>query len=219
MERCMPTEEHKRFWNNVLKAAEANPRTESSIRGASGIYHPAVALGIDESRKRLLIISAEHDARTAAMAQIDIQAALDGIQVLVARPIAVDLSVVARSISESLGRSVFTTEDLGALSVNNEALSETIRKHFDPALAPLAFLGQIPLNVLSQWMSSLQQLGLIAFGQSIDEKAPQNNKITIDIDKLAKLNPLDRDNHFGVCPVPLYQLKLRKWISLTESRI
>jgi len=81
----MATEEHKRFWDNVLKVAEADPRTEGSIRGASGIYHPAVALGVDESRKRLLIVSAEHDARTAAMAQIDIQSALDGVQVLVVR--------------------------------------------------------------------------------------------------------------------------------------
>jgi hypothetical protein len=203
----MATEEHKRFWDNVLKAAEADPRTEGSIRGASGIYHPAVALGVDESRKRLLIVSAEHDARTAAMAQIDIQSALDGVQVLVVRPVAVDLSEVAKSISESLGRTVFTTEDLSALSAHSEALGEAIKKHLNAVLAPLAFLGKIPLNVLSQWMSSIQQLGLITFSQSTDEQAPQNNKLTIDIDKLAKLNPLELDNHFGVCPVPLYQLK------------
>jgi hypothetical protein len=201
------TEEHKRFWNNVLKAAEADPRTENSIRGASGIYHSALAFGVDEDRKRLLIISAEHDARTAAMAQIDIQAALNGVQVLVARPIAIDLSKVAQSISESLGRSVFTHEDITALSANSEAAGEAVKRHFDAVITPLNFLGQIPLNILAQWMSAVQQLGLITFSQFTDQKAPNNNRLTIDIDKLAKLDPLEQDNHFGVCPVPLYQFK------------
>lgn len=203
----MATDEQRRFWNNVLRAAEAEPRAECSIRGASGIYHSALALGIDEARKRLLVVSAEHDARTAAMAQIDIQATLDGIQVLVARPIAVDLSKVAKSISDSLGRSVFTQADLTGLSTNKDDFSEAVKRHLDAVIAPLAFLGKIPLNVLSQWMSSIQQLGLITFSQCTDDKAPENSTLTVDIEKLARLDVLEQDNHFGICPLPLYQFK------------
>jgi len=148
------TDETKRFWNSLLTAVDAEPRTETSIRGASGIYHSAVALGIDKSRKRLLMISAEHDARTAAMAQIDIQAILTGFQVLVARPIAVNLGEAAKSIREALGRSIFTLEDLKSLSTDKDAVGEAVKKHLDTVLTPLNFLGKIPLNILAQWMGN-----------------------------------------------------------------
>src|ERR1039457_7632201 len=92
------------FWRSVLRSAEAEPREETGVRGASGIQYSAIALGVDESRRRLLVVSAEHDARTAAMAQVDIQSALDRYQVLVARPVAFDLPAFAKTIMLLTGR-------------------------------------------------------------------------------------------------------------------
>jgi len=99
-----------RFWRNVLRAAEAEPKDATVIKGASGIEHSIVAVGLDESRRRLLVVSGEHDAHSAAMAQIDIQSALNNFQVLVARPIAVDLSVLAKGMVEMTGRTTFSQD-------------------------------------------------------------------------------------------------------------
>src|SRR5688572_7077149 len=101
-----------RFWDNVLKAVDASPRPATSIRGASGINHPVIALGVDEDRRRLILISGEHDARTAAMAQTDVQSVLPNMQVLIARPIAVDLSGLARTVIRMLGRSSFSPDEI-----------------------------------------------------------------------------------------------------------
>jgi len=56
-------------------------------------------------------------------------------------------------------------------------------------------------------MSSLQQLAFITIKQCADDANPENNSITIDIERLATFDPLERDNSFGVCPVPLYNFK------------
>jgi hypothetical protein len=199
------TDDQKRFWNNILAAGEAEPRSASSIRGASGIQHAVIALGFDESRKRLLVISGEHDARTAAMAQIDVQSALDNVQVLVARPVALDLSPIAKSIAAITGRNVFTNEDLKGIS-DSSVINDVVAKHFDSALSPLHFLDRVPLNILAQWMNAIQQLGQISFSLSEDASSSEK-KFAIDIGRLARLDPLEPDNHFGICPVPLYRFK------------
>jgi hypothetical protein len=51
---------------------ETEPRDIRSVRGASGFVHPILAAGVDEGRKRTLIVSGDPDARTAALAQADI---------------------------------------------------------------------------------------------------------------------------------------------------
>lgn len=190
------------FWQNVLRATEAEPKNESVIRGASGIHHSVVALGVDESRRRLLIVSGEHDARTAAMAQIDIQASLDKFQVLVARPVAFDLPAVAKTIAALSGRTRFLLEDISKFDAKSGTFRTIIQEHFGEVLAPLDFLGRIPFNTLAQWMQVIQQLALIQFSMSDSQ---DKGTISIDLGALASLEALERDNHFGICPVPLYE--------------
>jgi len=193
----------KLFWTNLLKAAEAEPREASSIRGASGIQHQVVALGFDEDRRRLLVISGEHDARTAAMAQVDIEAALENTQVLVARPIALDLTGIAKALVGLLGRDKVTQDDIAAIPSNSDAIAGAIKERLDPALAPLRFISNIPLNVLAQWMNSIQQLAHLNFTLS-EAEDPAKRQFTIDLRRLADLDPVEHDSHFGICPVPLY---------------
>jgi hypothetical protein len=75
----------KRLTVGILRALETEPREVLEIRGASGLSHPVLAVGTDDVRKRLVIISRDIDGRTAALAQGDIQAAVGSTQVLVAR--------------------------------------------------------------------------------------------------------------------------------------
>jgi hypothetical protein len=198
-------EEEKRFWPNLLRAAEAEPRPAMSIRGASGIQHPMVAVGVDEQRRRLLVISGEHDARTAAMAQVDIQAALRDLQVVVARPVALDFTLFAKTLVSMLGRDTFSTEELAKLKDNSDKITEAVADVLKPVLAPLETIGKIPLNALAQWMHALQQLAYINF--TLEGEGTQQVKGTVNLRRLADLDPVERDNFYGVCAVPLYSFE------------
>ena len=60
------------FWNGVLRAIGTDPRSAREIGGASGVRHSALGVGVDETEKRIVIVSASGDARSAALAQADI---------------------------------------------------------------------------------------------------------------------------------------------------
>jgi hypothetical protein len=73
------------FWNNFIRAVEAESQAAEFIAGASGIRHPVIALGLDKSRQRLIIISGAENARSASFAQADLQTVFKAIQVIVVR--------------------------------------------------------------------------------------------------------------------------------------
>jgi hypothetical protein len=91
------------FWRSFLLAVEAEPRSATQVRGASGLFHPATAVGVDDIRRRIVLISGDADPRSAAFAQHDIQSANPTYRVVVARPIAIDLSTVAMALASFLG--------------------------------------------------------------------------------------------------------------------
>jgi hypothetical protein len=190
------------FWVNLLKAAESEPSSAKTVRGASGIIHDVIAVGVDESRRRLLIISSEHDARTAAMVQADIQAAMGRTQVLVARPIAVDFTPLARAIVASMGATSVTMKDFKArteqFKSDTEHSAKWLAEHGADITKALDFARIIPLNSLAQWMLALQQFAYIDFDLSEDHSP------IIDFRRIVDLDPLQYDNHYGLCPVPLY---------------
>src|SRR3982751_662831 len=93
----------RRFWNSFILAAEAEPRDITAIRGSSGLSHPVLAAGVDQGRRRLVMISGEADGRSAALAQADIQAAMPDVRVVMARPAPINLGAAAKIIGEVLG--------------------------------------------------------------------------------------------------------------------
>ena len=193
------------FWRSILRSAESDPRDETCIRGASGIEYSAVALGLDESRRRLLVVSAEHDARTAAMAQVDIQSAVATYQVLVARPVVFDLPACARIIRSLTGRTVFSDEDLRKLDTKSDDFKTLAKDKFEKVFGHLDFLSQIPLNITAQLLDVIQQIALLRFDVRDSPASPGEKHISMDLDPVVKLDALERDNHFGLCPVPLYE--------------
>src|SRR5947209_5147820 len=92
------------FWRNLLKAVGAEPRETESLRGASGISHEVIAAGADDEGRRLIVVSAAGDARTAALAHADLQAAFNPIRVILARPVVIDLPSAAAHLSRMIGR-------------------------------------------------------------------------------------------------------------------
>jgi hypothetical protein len=91
-----------------------------SIRGASGFSHPVVAAGVDEPRRGVVVISGESDARSAALAHGDIQAAMPSLKVMMARPVVVNLGETARILSEVLGRVSIGQQEIEWLSQLNQ---------------------------------------------------------------------------------------------------
>lgn len=81
-ERAQPTA----FWDNFIRAVEAEPQDATRVTGASAIPHCVAGVGLDRSRHRLIIISCEEDSRQAAFVQSDLQSAFKSIQVIVVRP-------------------------------------------------------------------------------------------------------------------------------------
>jgi hypothetical protein len=79
-------EHHGYFWRNLLRAVEVEPKDINSLRGSSGIDHPLTAIGVDQARRRLVVISSEGDPRTSAFIQSDLQLAFTDAKVIVARP-------------------------------------------------------------------------------------------------------------------------------------
>jgi hypothetical protein len=86
------------FWRNILRGLHTSPKEIATLPGSSGLTHRVIAVGLDEPAKRLVIVSPEHDGRTAAIVQSDIQAAYTDYKVLTLRPAAVSVPKLARAI-------------------------------------------------------------------------------------------------------------------------
>jgi hypothetical protein len=54
-------------------------------------------------------------------------------------------------------------------------------------------------------MNSVQQLACCNFSLE-DTEDPTKKRFKIDLRRLADLDPVEHDSHFGICPVPLYSL-------------
>jgi hypothetical protein len=202
------------FWNSLLKAVEVEPRSARAIRGASGFEHPIVSVGVDEGRRRVVIISGEGDARSAALAHGDIQAAMPSVNVMMARPVAVNLAMAAGVVSELIGRISIGPEELQWMS-DHQADLEAKTKQFTEAFTERTKSLVLPieaasLNWVAVWKEIVQQLSLIEMesresaSQSSEEataRAP-----TFHLRKLIALDPVAVDRGLGVCSVPLYDI-------------
>jgi hypothetical protein len=106
------TSQYKPFWTNFVRALDAEPRDVPSIKGISGLDHPTLGFGVDDKRQRVVIISADHDARSAAMMQADVQATFPGVSIVVARPALINLSGMASALIRELGTKTVSIVDL-----------------------------------------------------------------------------------------------------------
>jgi hypothetical protein len=208
------------FWKSILRATEVEPRSATSIRGASGFSHPIVSVGVDEKRSRVVVISGESDARSAALAHDDIQAAMPSLKIMMARPVAINLGEVARITSEMLGRVSISTREIQLLIENKkkDKLNEQAN-HFEHELLERAkkFLfdpsSVATLNFVAVWKEIIQQLSLIEIktqpqiqigGSS--EEAAKTQEFIFSLTNLMALDPAETDRRLGVCSIPLYEI-------------
>jgi hypothetical protein len=200
----------KLLWRSFIRAVGAEIREAEFIRGASGIHHPTLAVGVDDEKNRVIIISAEHDARAAAMAHADIQSALKSVRVVVARPIAINLANASRALTTAFGNSALGLSDLE--KIKDTTFSDNVVK---PVLekAGIAFAMAFP-NLLPNILQAIEQLSKIKVDNfenlktNIERKTDGTVEMTtpfsFNLEALNKYDPTVQDLKFGICPVPLY---------------
>jgi hypothetical protein len=201
----MPEDAKSAFWANLLRALETEPRKADFVRGVSGLEHPIIAAGVDDPRRRLLLVSGEHDARSAAIAQLDIQRAIESVQVVVIRPIAINLAPLAKQVVDFLGGPNVAPaqwqERLKTLP-DSDQMREAVTKNFTRCVAGFDVA---TLNWVAQIMQVVQQLSMIEI-ETTDTAEGSTATGTLRFERLINLDPAELDRHLGVCPIPLYEL-------------
>jgi len=199
------------FWHTFLRAVETEVREAQTVRGASGFVHPLLAVGVDETRRRTVIISGESDARTAALAQADIQAALPSTKVVMARPVPVNLRVGAMLAREMAGTdllpmSLFDSTD----PETQEVVKKMVQRVFNEVKTStdLSFK-HVELNILSFAKEIVQQLAVL--------RIEQGGRLSLE--PLMSFDPVAVDRAGGVCAVPLYELKEPDFETLVTGKV
>lgn len=202
----IPTPEQKeRFWQSFLKASEVEPRSASHIKGASGLNHPVAAVGVDDARHRIVIVSRDAHPKAAALAQVDIQAANPGYQVVLARPVPINLGRLASAVAAFLGSDALNVGDAQRLS--EAAKPEGPLHHILAALGPsLTGFEYASVDTFAIFHEILQQLALVEFGADTSE-VEEGQRAIIRLRDLVRLDPTGADRAFGNCAVPLYDFE------------
>lgn len=206
----------RQFWDTFLRAMETVPRDISNVRGASGFVHPILAVGIDESRKRTLIVSGDPDARTAALAQADIQAVAPSTKIVMARPVAINLQSVALSVISQIGTARLPLSRLQALNSEDPKEKSNVQEFIQALLndtiekmsRPFKY---VELNTLSFVKELVQQFSLVKLEgfQNADNPQLPDLKLapTVILEQLVSFDPVAIDRSCGVCAIPLYELE------------
>jgi hypothetical protein len=198
----------KQMWKSISSALGTEIREATSIRGVSGQDHPVQAIGVDDKTKRVVIFSAEPSPRIAALMQVDVQATMPDVHVLVARPVIFDLSEIARRVVEKIGdldlpafAAIFKPE---AGPISQESMNQAINSKIGPVIKPLfetATRVHLPFSV--QVMDVLEQF------LNLDWKSTFLATPTVEgfLGTLFSTTTLDSaaaDRLLGICPIPLY---------------
>jgi hypothetical protein len=209
----------RQFWANIIRSVEAEPREATSIPGKSGLFHPVVASGVDELRKRFVLISGDPDARSAAMAQSDIQGLFSDYRVVLARPIAVNLGKLAEAVAEQLGNPSFQLKDFEKIGVppnvhgkKKAKLEKAIQEKMGAVLesgigATFKVLAYASVNPTAAWQEVISQLSHLQF-EGVDTSGSTESAIpatpTVRFGGLLAFDPAEVDRRVGVCSIPLY---------------
>lgn len=133
------------------------------------------------------------------MALSDMQYAHPDHQILLARPVAVNLAEAVQNFVNIVGKPQLTQADLGQLkpdTVMQGAVQPIIEK-------ASALFRTVDLNVMGQVLQAIQQLGLIGlFGPEPGQPAAAGR---IDLAALWSHDPTADDEKYGICSLPLFK--------------
>lgn len=205
------------LWDGIARTLGAEPREYTVIRGASGVDHQLLSLSVDEPGNRLILVSADPDPRIAAMMQVDVKATVPSTQVLVARPIAIDLSVIARTLVAQFGLTVVSAQQFkDGLNEWNCLPTEEREKRFKELvsgfLPPIvSAFKNVSLPTVSQIVSVIQQASKFDW-EGLRESGKDNpDEGQLSLAPLLDVDNMRADREHGICPVPLYEFTQDDW--------
>jgi hypothetical protein len=166
-------------WEGVLRSLGTTPHAARSLQGITGYSHAFAGIGVDPTRRRLILIAAESDPRILAMAQADIQAVDSSYHVIAVRPVVIDSDAVWREPADPTQWLLW--ERLAPLVTSGTADADL--------LSGDALLGSL-MRPLFEKLSKIDS-------GSITPDSP---------DVPVQQDPFERDRRLGICPIPLYQL-------------
>lgn len=201
------------FWQGFFRSIGCEYKSTDFIQGASGIKHTILCLGIDEVKKRIVVVQDEQDARILSMAQADLQARIKGYNVLMLRPVPINLSTAVATIGMLFGTNKLTTKDLNQLSANgdnqnailteNKAKLENILNSINPQIE---IIQKAKLSAVPVIKEVIQQLSHVKFITELNS----NDNVVFDFEQLLNFNPVVYDTALGVCPLPLYDFTIEQ---------
>lgn len=210
---------HRELWGAFSSAVGVELRDHTSIKGASGLEHSVLGISVDDNTNRVLLFSAEPNARNAALLRIDVQATMPDVHVLVVRPIAFDLVSMAHSLSNSFGKEINATKFLSDLNEERFNDSKELEPLFETILKPSinAFRnGNLP--PVDQLVSILMQGTSFNWKKllSVLKKASKEDAF-INIKDILPADSMEDDRALGVCPMPLFELNDDEWSIFTDK--
>ena len=201
------------FWKGFFESINCEYKDVTEIKGASGINHKIIGLGVDENLKRVIISQNEQDARILAMAQADIQARMKGYNVLMIRPLPINLSKAFFQFSMLFGKSSINSNDLKPKLDENgkKVLNGDFQNKFEHIIKEVSpqfdIIGRTNLNMVPIFKELVQQLSNLKF---VQELGGENDDFNIDFQELVTFNPIVYDTNVGVCPIPLYDFSMEE---------
>lgn len=201
------------FWGNILRALGTEPRFVSSIKGSSGIEHPVFVAGVDDTRKRLLVVSRERESRHAAMLFADVQAAMTPYKVVIVRPIAVNVGHIARQlVIDKVDLTAQPARPFGRIfsHIQSEVISQSFRA--------ANYIETMVFDSLGETFSQMDISELLEKAESTKHEPGVPTDLDFGMEKWLKVDPLHQDREAGVCSFPLYDFSNGELESVVSSR-
>jgi len=138
--------------------------------------------------------------------QLDVQATMPDVHVIVARPIIFDISEIARRVFERIGDFNLQTvvAALKEPNVHQDSTKEIMETKIGPAIKPLFdTASKVRLPVSVQLMDVIEQLMRLDWG-SITTPVAMEDFLAI-LFSTTTLDSAAADRRLGICPIPLYE--------------
>ncbi|MWD26073.1 hypothetical protein E0K89_001105 [Aquicoccus sp. SCR17] len=213
----MPVSEKENIsiWETLCSALGTEYRDTREIVGGSGLVHPIEALGVDEKRKRLILISSESNPRVAALLRGDVQATVPGLRVMVARPMAIDISHIARKLFFTDQGTLDFTKLLkaGAALRSGENGSEQLKElYMEPIEEVMRNAARSALPMRIHIYNAIEQLHSVDWEGVMPASKEDLMQTSVDVlTKFSLLDNLAADREQGICPIPTYELSENDW--------
>lgn len=214
--------DQRQLWRTFCLAIGAELRDHPKIRGQSGLDHPVQAIAVDDKGGRVIIVSAEQNARVAALMQGDVQATMPDARVIVARPIVLDLGVISRKLFRTVEDARLNLNELKSRIDRFNKLPQArtekyLQRQLGRAIQPIALaFRHVTLPTLNQIVDVIEQAALLDWSEILANMKHSDEAPYISFENLLAIDNMETDRKYGVCPIPLYEFTEQDWSLLLD---